>query len=90
MRHQYQTKDTCSTQISFDLEGDVVHNVVFSNGCQGNLMALGRLVDGYTVDEIESKLSGIPCGNRPTSCADQLSKAVRQAYGQSQSSGMRA
>ncbi len=80
MRCKYQTKDTCSTQISFDLEGNVVRNVEFLNGCSGNLNALGKLVDGMTVEQIEGKLSGIGCGARQTSCADQLCRAVRQAY----------
>ena len=83
MRHQYQTKGTCSTRISFDLEGDVVRNVVFQNGCNGNLQAISRLVEGLTVDEMEARIAGIKCGGRPTSCADQLCRGVRKAYGES-------
>lgn len=80
MTYTYKTKDVCSTQIQFRLEGDRVHDVRFTGGCNGNLKAIGILVDGMTVDEIESKLRGNSCGGRPTSCADQLAQAVREAY----------
>ena len=79
MRHHYQTTGTCSTVIRFDLEENVVRNVTFQNGCNGNLQAIGRLVEGLTVDQLEEKLSGIQCGPRSTSCADQLAKGVRKA-----------
>ena len=79
MRYSYRTKGVCAMEISFDLDGDVVHNIEFVGGCNGNLKAISKLVDGMTVDEIESKLRGNTCGRRPTSCADQLAIAVRQA-----------
>lgn len=78
--YDYMTEYTCSKVISLDLDGDKVHNIVFLGGCDGNLKMIARLVDGWTVDEIEDKLSGNICGRRPTSCADQLAKAVREAY----------
>ena len=74
------TENTCSQLISMDLDGDVVHNIHFEVGCNGNLKAIPILVDGWTVGQIEEKLSGILCGRRPTSCADQLARAVRAAY----------
>ena len=80
MRFDYQTQGTCSKTISFEIEGDVVRNVTFLDGCDGNLKAVSTLVDGWTVEEIEAKLSGIICGKRKTSCADQLAKAVRAGY----------
>ena len=80
MRYTYKTKGTCSQLISMDIEGNVVRNVSFVGGCNGNLKAIPILVDGLTVEEIEGKLSGVQCGNRQTSCADQLAKAVREAY----------
>ncbi len=80
MRYNYKTQYTCSTNISFDLDGNVVSNVQFTGGCNGNLKAISKLVDGMTVEQIESKLLGNTCGRRPTSCADQLAKAVRAAY----------
>lgn len=80
MQYNYKTNGTCSTNISFDLEGNTVKNVKFTGGCNGNLKALSALVDGMTVDQIEGKLKGITCGWKNTSCSDQLSKAVRKAY----------
>lgn len=80
MEYIYKTKNTCSTQIKLDIDGDVVSNVVFTGGCNGNLKAIPILVDGMTVDEIERKLSGVTCRGKNTSCGDQLAKAVRAAY----------
>ncbi len=77
MHHDYRTQMVCSQLISFDLEGDVVRNISFLGGCNGNLKAISKLVDGWTVDKIEQYLKGNTCGPRPTSCADQLAKAVR-------------
>ena len=79
MRYTYKTSGVCSTQIQFDLDGDIVSNVRFTGGCNGNLKAVSKLVDGMSVDYIEEKLAGNTCGFRPTSCADQLAKAVREA-----------
>ena len=67
-------------EIDFDLDGDVVSNIEFIGGCNGNLKAISKLVDGFTVEQIEQKLLGNTCGMKPTSCADQLAKAVRTAY----------
>lgn len=80
MRYSYKTKGVCAMEIQFDLDGDVVRNVSFYGGCNGNLKAISKLVDGMTVEQIEGKLRGNTCGRRPTSCADQLAIAVRQAY----------
>ena len=77
MRFQFKTQGTCSQIIYFDLENNVVSNIEFYGGCNGNLKAISKLMDGKTVEEIEELLSGITCGNRPTSCTDQLAKAVR-------------
>lgn len=79
MQFEYKTHGTCSQLINFDIDGDVVRNVRFTGGCNGNLQAVSRLVDGMTVSQITEKLSGIRCGAKPTSCADQLSRAVRAA-----------
>ena len=80
MRYNYKTKIVCSQVISFDIDGDVISNIEFLGGCNGNLKAIAKLVDGWTVDKIESYLRGNTCGPRPTSCADQLALAVRTAY----------
>ena len=78
--YEYKTHDTCSQLISLDLDVDRVYNVKFEGGCNGNLKAVPILVEGMTVEEIEQKLGGVLCGRRPTSCSDQLAKAVREAY----------
>ena len=80
MKYSYRTKGVCSAQINFELNGDVVSNVEFIGGCNGNLTAISKLVNGMTVDQIEGYLKGNTCGYKSTSCADQLSIAVRQAY----------
>ena len=80
MHYEYKTQGTCSYLITLDLDGDTVHNVKFFGGCNGNLQGIPRLVEGMTVDEIERRIKGIKCGPRPTSCPDQLAKAVREAY----------
>jgi len=80
MRYSYKTKGTCSTKIDFDIDGDIITNVEFTGGCNGNLKAIKRLVDGMTVDYITEKCSGVICGFENTSCADQLAKAVKEAY----------
>ena len=77
---EYRTQDTCAQLITLDIDGDKVHNVVFYGGYNGNLKAIPILVEGMSVDEIVSKLSGVRCGRRPTSCAHQLTKAVLAAY----------
>ena len=79
MRYTYKTQGTCSREISFDINNGVITNVSFVGGCNGNLKAISKLVDGLTVDQIEEKLRGNTCGPRPTSCADQLAQAVRKA-----------
>lgn len=78
--YDYETKGTCSTLISLDLDENRVHNVIFFGGCPGNLKAIPILVEGMTVEEIEKKLLGVKCGIKQTSCGDQLAKAVREAY----------
>lgn len=80
MDYTYVTSMVCSREISFHIEGNVITNVRFTGGCNGNLKAVSKLVDGMTVEQIEDKLKGNLCGKRPTSCADQLCIAIREAY----------
>ncbi len=80
MEYTYHPRMVCAQQIRFDINGDVITNIRFTGGCNGNLKAIAKLVDGWTVSLIEEKLKGNTCGIRPTSCADQLAKAVRAAY----------
>lgn len=80
MKYSYKTKGTCSSQITFDIDGDIITNVEFTGGCNGNLQGISKLVDGMTVDSIIEKCSGILCGFKSTSCPDQLANAVKEAY----------
>ena len=80
MSYLYKTKGTCSTQIEVELDGNVVKNVKFTGGCNGNLQSIPKLVEGLTVEQVEQKIGGIRCNGRPTSCGDQLAKACREAY----------
>ena len=80
MKYNYRTQGTCSMQIEFDIEGDIISNVVFHGGCPGNLAAISRVVEGKTVKQIEEWFKDIKCGKKPTSCTAQLAKAVREAY----------
>lgn len=78
----YKTSGTCSQAIQFDVENDVVKNVQFIGGCNGNTQGVSKLVEGMNVDEVISRLKGIKCGMRPTSCPDQLAKALEAAKAQ--------
>ncbi|MBQ6180839.1 MAG: TIGR03905 family TSCPD domain-containing protein [Ruminococcus sp.] len=86
MDYTYKTKMVCAQTISFHIEGNVITGIKFLGGCDGNLKAISKLIDGWTVEQIEEKLTGNTCGRKPTSCADQLAKAVRAAYEESQRS----
>ena len=79
MKFTFSPKGVCSTKITFDIDENIITNIEFTGGCNGNLKAVSKLVNGMTVDEIEEKLAGNICGWRDTSCADQLAKAVRAA-----------
>ncbi len=80
MEYTYKTSGTCSSEIKFNIDGNIISNISFKGGCNGNLKAISKLLEGQTVDYIEDKLLGNQCGMRDTSCADQLAKAVREAY----------
>lgn len=79
MHYEYTPENVCAQQIAFDLDNNIVTNIQFYGGCNGNLKAISTLLDGSTVDFIQEKLLGNTCGRRPTSCADQLAKAVKTA-----------
>ena len=79
MKHIYKTRGTCSSQIEFEIENNRLHNVAFTGGCNGNLKAIGKLVEGEEVDKVIERLKGITCGFKQTSCGDQLSKALEEA-----------
>ena len=78
MRYEYKTKDTCSQTISFDINGNVITNIEFYGGCNGNLKGISSLVKGMTLDEVISRLKGIKCGMKQTSCPDQIAIALEK------------
>jgi len=79
MQYTYKTKGTCSREISFEVENGKVKNVQFFGGCNGNLKGISALVEGQDVDEVISRVEGIRCGMKSTSCPDQLAQALKAA-----------
>ena len=82
MQYHYETRGVCSRAIDINLDETtgIIRNVQFTGGCNGNLQAIPKLVEGLTVEQVEEKIGGISCNGRPTSCGDQLAKACREAY----------
>lgn len=72
----YKPKGVCSSAIDIDVDGDVIRSVKFTGGCNGNLQGISRLVEGMTVSDAVSRLKGIRCGFKNTSCPDQLAQAL--------------
>lgn len=79
MKFKYKTHGTCSNSILFELDDNKVHNVQFIGGCSGNTQGVCRLIEGMDVNEAISRIEGIQCGPRPTSCPDQLACALKKA-----------
>ena len=79
MKFEYKTSGTCPSKILFDIDNGIVHDLEYIGGCNGNLQGLSRLVEGMPVDEVISRVQGIHCGAKPTSCPDQLAQALVQA-----------
>ena len=85
MTYNYRTKGVCSKEMHIELNDDhTIKSVEVIGGCNGNLQAIPKLVEGLTVEQVEEKIGGIRCGGRPTSCGDQLAKACREALEASQ------
>ena len=78
----YKTKGVCCREIHFELDGDVVKSVEFIGGCDGNTTGISQLVAGMKVKDVIERLQGVTCGFKPTSCPDQLSKALSEAIGE--------
>ena len=78
MQYEYKTKGTCSQRIFFDVEEGKVKNVQFVGGCNGNLKGISALVEGMNVEDVISRVEGIRCGMKSTSCPDQLAKALKE------------
>ncbi|MEG1254451.1 TIGR03905 family TSCPD domain-containing protein [Clostridium sp.] len=75
---KYVTSGVCSKEITFDVVDDKIKNVSFVRGCAGNLLGIGSLVEGMDINEAISRLKGITCGSKDTSCPDQLAKALEE------------
>ena len=84
MKHTYKPQGVCSSQVDFELEGNVVKNISFRGGCNGNLKAIAALAEGMTVDQITERVKGITCGFKKTSCSDQLAHALMDASAKEQ------
>lgn len=82
MSYSYKTRGVCSMQINFDIEDNKVRNVKFLGGCSGNTQGVAALIEGMDVNDAISRMKGIKCGPRSTSCPDQLATALEQALTQ--------
>ena len=74
----YKTKGTCSRAIEIELDGDVIRSVTFIGGCNGNTKGISQLVKGMKVADVISRLEGVMCGEKGTSCPDQLAHALKE------------
>lgn len=79
MKYTFRPKGVCAMQIEFEMENNIVKNVEFMGGCNGNLKAISKLVEGMPAEDIIKKLEGNTCGFKSTSCADQFALALKQA-----------
>lgn len=77
MKYNYTTNGTCSKSIEIEIEDGKIKNVSFIGGCNGNLQGISSLVRGMSPDEVIARIEGINCGNKGTSCPDQLAKALK-------------
>lgn len=75
--YRFRTSGVCSSEILFDIEDGKIKDISFIGGCSGNLQGISSLVKGMNIDDVIEKVEGIHCGRRPTSCPDQLSKALK-------------
>ena len=75
---KYTTQGTCSTAIDVEVKDGIIESVQFTGGCNGNTKGISALVKGMPVEEAISRLKGIKCGFKPTSCPDQLARALEQ------------
>ena len=84
-RYEYRPSGVCSRQIFLELDGNTIQSVKFIGGCSGNLQGIGALIRGMNIHEAIDRLKGIKCGMKPTSCPDQLSRALEAALKNKQS-----
>ena len=76
---EFTTQGTCSKKIFVELDGKKIKSVAFEGGCNGNLKAISRLVEGEDVDKVIDRLKGVTCGFRETSCGDQFARALEES-----------
>lgn len=79
-KYVYKTQGTCSRSISVELDGKIIKSVSFEGGCNGNTKGIAQLVTGMDIDRVIERCEGTTCGARPTSCPDQLARALKEAY----------
>ena len=78
MEYVYYPKGVCSIKMIFNIDGDIIKNLKIIGGCPGNTVGVSKLVEGKSIDEVIKLLKGIPCGNKGTSCPDQISIALKE------------
>ena len=78
MRYTYTPQGVCSMQMIFDIEGQVIKEIKIIGGCPGNTVGVAHLIKGKKINEVIDLLKGIPCGNKGTSCPDQIAKALEE------------
>lgn len=78
MKYSYTPRGVCSREMEIELEGDIIKSVKIVGGCAGNTVGVSKLIEGMNIDEAIKRMKGIPCGNKGTSCPDQLANALEQ------------
>lgn len=78
LKYEYKTKGVCSSSIEIELDGDVIKEVKFFGGCNGNLKGIASIVRGMKAQDVIDRLNGIRCGMKKTSCPDQLARALTE------------
>lgn len=78
MKYEFIPQGVCSRKIIIDVEGDIIKSVEFEGGCAGNTKGISKLVENMNVKDVIERLKGIPCGMKPTSCPDQLARALEK------------
>ena len=78
MEYVYYPKGVCSIKMVFNIDGDIIKNLKIIGGCPGNTVGVSKLIEGKSIDEVINLLKGIPCGNKGTSCPDQISIALKE------------
>ena len=81
MQFTYYPRGVCSRQFNFDIEDGVIRSVEIIGGCPGNLKGISSLLAGMKADDVIARLKGIRCGMKPTSCPDQIARALEEFQG---------